>query len=225
MSEIFRDIERELRHERWLNLWQRVQPYVIGVVAGVLLMGGGWTAWRFYARAAAEQASRDFDAALILQDKNQRAAAFADLAKQSGSYGAMAAFHEAAANAQQGRWKQAANIYDELSKLANLTQGLRDLARINAAMVLVGRAPYQEIEQRLRRAVRDTAPLRHSAREVMALAALEAKNYAAARALLQSLTIAPDAPATLRARAQIMLNNLPQSSSKSFEESFKDSIN
>ena len=33
MSEIFCDIERELRQERWLNLWKRSQSYVIAALA------------------------------------------------------------------------------------------------------------------------------------------------------------------------------------------------
>ncbi len=209
MSEIFRDIERELRQERWLNLWQRVQPYVIGVVAGVLLMGGGWMAWRFYADSITESASNAFDAALLLENKDQRTAAFANLAKQGGSYGALAAFHEAAAHAQKGRWQQAVVIYDRLSTLARLPTPLRDLARINAASVLIGHASYNEIELKLRRAASANAPLRYSAIEVMALAALKEKNYTAARALLLSLTIDQNAPQTIAQRAQIMLNNMP----------------
>ena len=218
MSEIFRDIERELRQERWLSVWKQAQPYVIGVVMAIVLLGGGWTGWRYYARTSAERASNVFDDALILQDKTQRVAAFADLAKQGGSYGALAAFHEAAGYTQEGRWKQAADIYDGLSKLARLPPPLRDLARINAASVLIGHASYEEIAQRLRRAGGENAPLRYSAREVMALAALQERKYAEARAWLVSLTGDQNTPPTLAARARIMLDNLPSQKKSSQNE-------
>jgi len=208
MSEILREIEEELKRERWLALWQRWQREVIGGVVGLVLLVMGLVLWWYMSAWQTEEASSDFDMALALKDKSAEQA-FHDLAKRGGSYGALAAFHEAAALAKRKRWRQAVALYDDLAGQAVLPFALRDLARINAAALLSGRVPLAEIEDRLRRAASDQGVLRYSAREIIAIAAMQANDHKRARALLAPMVADPLVPASLVARAQIMLDSLP----------------
>ena len=208
MSEIFREIEQELKRERWLALWRRWQREVIAGAGALILLGAGLGFWFYYGARQAEHASSAFDTALALRG-DSALAAFHALAEQGGNYGALAAFHEAAALANNQRRKRAIAIYDDLSARIVLPLALRDLARLNAALLLIGRAPLAEIEDRLRRAAGDQAILRYSAREIIALAALAENNIARARELLAPMLDDPNVPPTLAARAQIMLDSLP----------------
>ncbi len=207
MSEILRDIEKELKRDRWLKRWQTYRTqflFAVGALAfTALLLGGSY----FYNKQKVESASSAFDVALALQGKSALAA-FAALAKEGGVYGALASFHEAALHAEQGRWRRAVKIYDSLATNSYLTEPLRDLSQIYAAQILINRVPYTEIEQRLADRVSDKSSLRYSALEILALAAIIDGKSAQARKFLQPLIDEPNAPDTLTARAQLLLNKL-----------------
>src|SRR5579864_6501543 len=49
VSDIFREIEEELRRDNLLKLWQRYAKYIIGGVVLVLVIAGLVVAWRQYA--------------------------------------------------------------------------------------------------------------------------------------------------------------------------------
>jgi hypothetical protein len=80
----------------------------------------------------------------------------------------------------------------------------RDLARLRAGMLRVDSADKAELEQRF-------APLlngsfRHSARELLALAAIKRGDFEAAGKWLDQIVVDPAAPADLRQRAQGFLS-------------------
>lgn len=207
MSEILRDIEKELKRERWFKLWQQYKVQVIFGVTTFLLLALVFGALYFYNKSQSEKASADFDYALSLNGQSSLEV-FSDLADQKNIYGALAGFHEAAILAKTSRWKKAVIVYDGLSTNGNLPQSFRDLAKLNAAQVLLGRAKYKEIESRLKSTISNNGSLRYSALEILALAAIEDKNLKLAQDFLKNLVDDAAVPSTLAARAQIMLDNL-----------------
>ena len=46
MSDIFREIDEELRRDNLLKLWSRYGRYIIGAAVFVLVVAGGIVAWR-----------------------------------------------------------------------------------------------------------------------------------------------------------------------------------
>src|SRR5215472_7652462 len=46
VSDIFREIDEELRRDNLLKLWQRYYRYIIGVVVLALVIAGAIVAWR-----------------------------------------------------------------------------------------------------------------------------------------------------------------------------------
>ena len=84
---LFREIEEDLRHERWTKLWKRYGTYAAGAVLALVLSVAGYQGWRAYDIATRQSDGERFAAALKLAgDKQTQAAAeaYADLAQDPG---------------------------------------------------------------------------------------------------------------------------------------------
>ncbi|HKS89763.1 MAG TPA: tetratricopeptide repeat protein, partial [Stellaceae bacterium] len=66
MSDIFREIEDELRRDNLLKLWQRYGKYLIAAVVVLLLIAGAIVAWRDHQANQRRAQSTSFSSALAL---------------------------------------------------------------------------------------------------------------------------------------------------------------
>src|SRR5260370_14503841 len=76
VSDIFQEVDEDLRHDKWLKLWKQYQNYIIGLAALVVLVTAGITYWRHYDQQQREAEGLRY--ALALDDA--RAAKPADAA-------------------------------------------------------------------------------------------------------------------------------------------------
>src|SRR5512146_2270645 len=84
VSDIFREIDEELRRDNLLKLWQRYAKYIIGVVILVLLIAGAIVAWRDHqANERRAQGSR-YSSALALARAGKDAEAAKAMAALAG---------------------------------------------------------------------------------------------------------------------------------------------
>src|SRR5580658_1726536 len=105
VSDIFREIDEELRRDNLLKLWQRYGRYVIGVVIFALLVTGGIVAWRNHELSLRQAQSVRYEAGLGLLREGKEAEAakiFASVGDESGAYGQLAAFEAADLAAKSG---------------------------------------------------------------------------------------------------------------------------
>ena len=117
MSDIFREIDDELRRENLLQLWSRYSRYIIAAAVLLALIVGGIFAWRQHLASERLAQANRYTAALALarQNKEQEAAKlFATLAN-GGGYGIPAGFQEAALLAKAGDRQGAIAAYDRLA--------------------------------------------------------------------------------------------------------------
>ena len=88
MSELFDEVDEEVRREQLKKLWDR---YSIFIVAGALLIiagVGGWRGYQYFEAKKAAEAGGAFDKAVELSDANKHAeaeAAFNELAAKAPS--------------------------------------------------------------------------------------------------------------------------------------------
>jgi len=204
-SELFREIEEDIRKDRLKRLWDRYGLILVGTVAAILVAAAGWQLWQNWqqGRAAEETA-----ALAVLSERlgGEGSAAAADelaaLAARAGDGRAgLARFYEAAARADAGDAAAAAALYDALSGDPSLPRAFRDLATV--LMGLHGLETMDPAVLRARVAPLDRAdgPYRFSAREILAVLALREGDAAAARGLLDALAADPQAPQGVRGRA------------------------
>src|SRR5207302_2194224 len=129
VSDIFREIEEELRRDNLLKLWQRYGKYVIAVAVLALLIIGGIVAWREHqASERRAQGQRYSNAlALVREGKDGDAAkVFAQLAGEGGGYSLLAAFEEAELLAKSGDRKGAIAAYDRIAASSGTDSEFRD---------------------------------------------------------------------------------------------------
>ena len=212
MADIFREVDEDLRHERYLKLWRRGRYWLLGV--GVAALGGA-VAYVLIADAqeSARQAEgRHFAAATAAAEAGRGAEAverLAVLADESDSgYAALARLAEADARARRGDIVNAVAAYDAMAGDGRLDPLYRDLAALLAAQRLVDRATVAEINQRLAPLLAGHSPWRPLAAELSAIAELRAGNDAAARSLFTELVRDQAAPLGQRRRAAELLESL-----------------
>lgn len=209
MSDIFNEIDEDIRRERLRKLWDKYGIFIIALA--VLIVGGigGWRAYEAWQASRAAQAGASYERALLLEQegKSEEAkAAFAQLAAEAPpNYRRLARMREAAALAESDR-KAAVAIYDEVAADAGAEQALRDAASLRAGMLLADSAPLDELTSRLQPLTADGRAFRHSARLVLALAAWRAEDIAAARRWAEAITGDPQAPQNARGQAEMLLS-------------------
>ena len=212
MSELFDEVDEEVRREQLKKLWER---YSIFIIAGALLIiagVGGWRGYQYLEAKKAAVAGEAFDKAIELSEANKHSeaeAAFNDLAaKAPWGYRTLARLR-AAGEAAGRDPKAAAKMYDDIAADSSVGAEQRDLARINAAGLLVDTASYSEMLQRLESSTGPEATFRHTARETLALSAWRANDTASARKWLDMIANDGETPPSLRSRAEAMQALLP----------------
>ena len=212
MSELFDEIDEDLRRDQLKKLWDR---YSVLIVAGALLIiaaVGGWRGYQYLEAKKAAEASAAFDKAAELSEQNKHSeadAAFASLAASGPSGYRMLARLRAAAEVATRDPQAGARLYDDIAADRSLAVATQDLARIRAAGLLLESAVYADMLRRLEPATVAGATFRHTARELLALSAWRVNDAAAARRWLDMIASDGETPSGLRSRAEALQALLP----------------
>jgi hypothetical protein len=206
VSDIFREIDDELRRDSLVRLWSRYARYIIAAAVVVALIVAGIFAWRQYLASERLAQAQRYAAALTLARQGKEAEAaklFAEVAKSGGGYGIPAAFQEAALLAKTGDRQGAIAAYDRFAA-SSAGREYRDLAVLLAAMQLLPDSDPKTVIERLAPLTEPGNPWRASALDVTAAARLKAGDRGGALDIYQQLADDLAAPRELRARAAEM---------------------
>jgi hypothetical protein len=193
------EVTEEVRRER---LYRTLRRYAWAIALGVVLVVGGaaWHAWSGARRQAADEARGDaLRAALAMPDPAARADALA--AMPSGPADPVARMAAAGARLEAGDAEAAGALLGGLAASGDVPEVYRALAALQRVMALGPALAPAERRAALDGLAADGAPFRPLALEQRALLHLEGGDATAARADLQAILDAPDAPEGLRARA------------------------
>jgi hypothetical protein len=212
VSEIFNEVDEDLRREQLKKLWER---YSVVVVAGAILIVaavGGWRGYQYLEAKRAAEAGSAFEAAIALSEQGKHTeaeAAFARIAAEGTSgYRVLARLRGAAETAARDP-QAGGKLYDAIAADPGVGTTEQDLARVRAAGLLLETEPYDAIRQRLEPASGPDRTYRHTARELLALSAWRANDAAAARQWLDMIGNDAQTPAGMRSRAEALQALLP----------------
>ena len=212
MSELFDEVDEEVRREQLKRLWDQ---YSIYIVAGALLIiagVGGWRGYEYLEGNKAAEAGAAFDKAVELSEQNKHAeaeAAFNDLAAKAPAGYRMLARLRAAAEVASHDPQGAAKMYDDIAADRSVGKPEQELARVRAAALLLETASYPSMLARLEASAAPEATFRHTARELLALSAWRANDATAARKWLDLIANDGETPPGLRSRAEALQALLP----------------
>jgi hypothetical protein len=199
VSDIFREVEEDVRKERLEKWWKAYGDYVIALLAVVILGIAGWQLWLRYEGTQRDKAATEFVAAERITNSTQAAAAFDKLSTTApGGYGLLARLAEAGALAVSGKSADAVTRYKAIA--AEDSGAIGATARIRAAWLVADTAPRADLEALLQPVNTDTSAWRQMAREVLAYSDYKAGKMKQAQTEFAALSTDPDSPDALKSR-------------------------
>ena len=217
MSDIFNEVDEEVRRERLTRLWEQYGNYLIALCVLVVVGVGAWRGYEWWQAKQAAQSGAAFEQAAALAEagKSQEAeAAFAKLtADGTASYRVLAGLREAE---ELGRTDSKAAVarFDKVAADKSAGPVIQDLAAIRAGYLLVDSAPYAEIRTRLEPLTASDRVFRHSAREILALSAWKSHDLAAAKQWTDLIVTDPQTPSGMRSRVEVLSQLISAASAK-----------
>jgi hypothetical protein len=212
VSELFDEVNEEVRRDQLKKLWDQYSIYIIALALLIIAGVGGWRGYQYLEAKKAAEAGAAFDKAVELSEANKHVeaeAAFADLAAKAPSgYRILARLRMAAEVANRDA-QAAAKLFDEIAGDRSVGTAEQDLARIRAAQLLLDSTTYPNMLQRLEPATAPTSTFRHTARELLALSAWRANDATATRKWLDLIANDGETPPSLRSRAEALQALLP----------------
>jgi hypothetical protein len=212
VSELFDEVDEEVRREQLKKLWDKYSIYFIALMVLIVAAVGGWRGYQYLEAKKAAEAGAAFEKAVELSERDKHAeaeTAFTELAAKAPSGYRTLARLRAAAEAASRDPKAAAKMYDDIAADRGVGGEWQDLAKIRAAGLLVDSASYADMQQRLEASATPKSTFRHSARELLALSAWRNNDTTAARKWLDAIAEDGETPPGLRSRAEALQALLP----------------
>ena len=212
MTEIFREVDEELRRDNWQKLWQRYGKYGIAFVVLIVAAAALNVGWRDYQLRQQRSSSETFLAALELAKSDRIPEALSEFAvlkeDGAGGYAILAQFRQAALRSENGDTDTAVEIYDRIAEDSSQDDLLRELATLYSVILQSELGDAAALIARLEAVAKDGRPWRYSAREAIAVLNMRLGETAKARDAFIALVDDLEAPRNLRARAAEMLRVL-----------------
>jgi hypothetical protein len=208
MSDIFREVEEDIRREQFKGLWDRYGLLVIALAVLIVASVAGWRGWEWYTERQAASAGEAYYQAMATARRGEHdaaLAAFQDIAAEGGPFAPLARLRLAAEMAATGDRDAAVEAYDAIAADSRVDGQLRNLARIRAGLLLVDSIPLSQMEERIGDLDTPDGAWRHSARELLGLSAYRESDLETASDRFQAILADGETPDNLRSRAQLMM--------------------
>jgi hypothetical protein len=209
---LLREIDEELRQEKYSKLWKQYGSYIIAVAVIVVGTVAGYQGWRTWDIKTRMEQSDRFEAALEMQRSGDLEAArnaFVELSDDAGAgYATLARFHETAILAKNGDRNAAIESYRQIAEETSATDDFRNLAIILGATLELDDADPAQLAARIEPLTGPESPWRFSALEITALLAVRAGDAEKARTVFKQLTDDAATPQGIKGRAAEMLASL-----------------
>ena len=207
MSDNFiREVDEEYRRERIAQIWNRFGILILALALVLIGAIGGWRYWQHREAQRQEAAGGRFAEAVQLskEDKSEESEAALKALAASGpdGYRMLSRFRLAAELGKSGTGEEGAKAYDALAADGAIDPTLRDLARLRAASIRLDSEPDVAVKALETLAV-PTNPVRHSARELLGLAAMKRGDFDAAGRWFDQIAQDRATPQNLRGRLEI----------------------
>jgi hypothetical protein len=208
MSDIFREVDEDVRRDKAAEFWKKYQNYIIGLAVLIVL---GTAGWRFYAnqrQQVAEAAGAQFAKAMELDSAGKQADAAAAFAKivadGPAGYKVLARFASAALEAKSDA-AGAIAAYDALASDPAVVPLFQQTARLRAALLRLDAGERDKAKAALEALAAPTGAYRQTAREMLGVIALSAQDYENAGKWLDMVAADPDAPPNVQRTVGLLL--------------------
>ncbi|WP_296598909.1 tetratricopeptide repeat protein [Phenylobacterium sp.] len=217
MTDLFEEVEEQLRSDRYKQFARKVLPWMLGVAAAALVAFLAYWGYDSYQTKQIAGASEKYAAAMdamVAGDKDKAVQLWGEVAKSNAKgYKSLSLMHLGAAAMASNKTAEAVKLFDEAAE-ASPDPIIGDVARLKSAFALLDTAPLKDLEGRLKPLMEEGRPFRVQAREALAFAKLNAGDLAGARGDFVLITQSLDAQQGAQARAQAAIGLIDSGSAK-----------
>jgi hypothetical protein len=207
VTDLFEEVEENLRRDQLQNLWKKYGVFAIGGAVALVLGVGGVGVYRSWQDGQSKAASETFAEIQQLAQTDPAAAApkLAAFAKNGfGGYKALAEMERAGVLQAEGDLAGALLAFDNAAKMSN-EPAIKQSAQLRAAYIAAETENFATIDARVQPLIANGGAFGYLARELLGVEAYEAGQTERARAEFSYLETAFDAPEGVRERAQRFL--------------------
>jgi hypothetical protein len=230
LTDLFEEVEEQLRSDRYRTLARKAAPWVIAVAAAALVATLAVWGWKQYNQQITDKASEQYSVGLTAAAQGDQAKAqqiWTDLSKsQAKAYRTLALMQLGGAKLAGGKpedVKAAVALFDQAASGAP-DDILGDAARLKSAFAVLDTAPFSEVEGRLGPLMKDGHPYRVQAREALAFAKLMKGDTAGAKSDFVVISQSLDAPDGARQRAKAAMDLIDTGSAKAVPATVKAAL-
>jgi len=217
LSDLFEEVEEQLRSERYRTLIAKAFPWVLGAAALVLIVVFGVWGWEKYRDQQSAKASEQYSAAIdaLTAGHRDQALPLLNQVAQSPSraYKSLALMQLGGLKLIDRDTSGAVKLFDQAADAAP-DDVLGDAARLKSAFALLDTAPEKDLETRLAPLIKDGHPYRIQAREALGFAKLLAGDEKGARNEFVVISQSLDANDGARERAKAAMDLIDSGSAK-----------
>ncbi len=208
MSDIFQEVDEEVRRDKAAEFWKKHQNLIIGAAVLIVLATAGFRYWENRRLAAEQAAGAAFQQALALDRDGKGAEAEAAMGKLAADaprgYQTLARLAEAAIKAKSDP-KGALSAYDALAADASIGAPFQQAARLRAALLRLDAGEADAAKPALEALAASGDVYRHTARLALGVIALNAADYDGAGKWLDLVAADAEAPETEKRAAESLL--------------------
>jgi hypothetical protein len=201
LSDIFREVEEDVRREKLEKFWKAYGIHVMALLALVLIGVAGFELWQRQEAALREKDSQAFVAAQHITNPQAAAQAFAALSTTAhGGYGLLAKMEQANGLAAGGQNAQAETLYKDIADSDHGELGA--VARLRGGWAMADTASSADLQSLLQPLLDPGSPWRQMAQEILAYSDYRHGKMLVASSEFAKLAADPGSPDGLRGRAR-----------------------
>jgi hypothetical protein len=208
MSDIFKEVDEDIRREQLKRLWDRFGPFVLGLAVLIVVGTAGYRGWEYWQERQAQTSGDRFAAAIEVASSGKHDDAIAALEAivkdGTGGYPMLAQFRIAGEKAVKGDSAGAITDFDAIAA-SSAPAEVKNMARLRSALLLVDTASVSDLQTRIGDLATTGNVWRHTAREILGLAAWRTGDFKSAQKYYSDLDNDTDAPDEVHQRARLML--------------------
>ena len=217
MTDLFEEVEEQLRSDRYRQFARTALPWLLGFAAIALAVTLGYWGWDSYRTTQVNKASEEYAQAMEAMGGGNVGKAkelWTSVSKSpAGAYKALSLMHLAAFAHNDKKPAEEVKLLDEAAKAAS-DPVIGDAARLKSAFALLDTGSAKDLEARLTPLTETGRPYRVQAREALGFARLMAGDTAGAREQFVVISQSLDAPEGARERAKAAMDLIDSGSAK-----------
>jgi hypothetical protein len=208
MSDIFREIDDDIRRDQAIDVWRKYGPLFFAFGLILVAATAGYRFYTHYETQKAEALGARFQSALEASAAGKADEAlreFTSIAADGGAgYALLSRFRLAVERSLTDKG-EGAKLFDGLASDATLPPVLRGLARLRAATLVADTVSLDELQTKLQVLIVPGGTWAGNARELIGLKTLKAGDLSGAGKIFDEIITDDIAPATLKQRVQVYL--------------------